>query len=50
MTQFEATCTNCGGRVLHLLPAATVERCDACKGLEQKLPLSKAAPPMKGNS
>lgn len=37
MTQFEATCKNCGGKVLHLLQSATVDRCDACKGESQKV-------------
>lgn len=32
MTQYEATCTNCGGKVLHLMQSATVSRCDECKG------------------
>ncbi len=36
MTQYEATCANCGGKVLHLLPEATVAQCDACKGEKVK--------------
>jgi len=32
MTQYEATCTCCGGKVLHLEQRAVVERCDECKG------------------
>jgi len=36
MTQFLATCKNCGGKVSHLEKSATVERCDACKGEKVK--------------
>lgn len=36
MTQYEATCQNCGGKVLHLEQIATVTRCDACKGVPPK--------------
>ncbi len=36
MTQYEATCANCGGKVLHLERTAHVETCDACKGKPQK--------------
>jgi len=32
MTQYEAQCTLCGSRVMHLMQSATVERCDECKG------------------
>ena len=32
MTQYEATCRLCGGKVMHLMQSATVERCSACKG------------------
>lgn len=38
MTQYLATCANCGGKVQHLEQTATVERCDACKGEPQKGP------------
>ncbi len=34
--QYLATCLNCGGKVNQLEQTATVERCDACKGLPQK--------------
>ena len=36
MTQYLATCLNCGGKVNQLEQTATVERCDACKGEPQK--------------
>ncbi len=36
MTQYEAVCQNCGGRVLHLEKSGWVERCDACKGVPQE--------------
>lgn len=36
MTQYEATCANCGAKVLHLEKIATVERCDECKGKPPK--------------
>lgn len=36
MTQYLATCLNCGGKVQHLEQSATVERCDECKGEPQK--------------
>ncbi len=36
MTQYEATCHNCGGKVLHLEQDSIVERCDACKGKPPK--------------
>lgn len=32
MTQYLATCLNCGGMVSQLEQKSTVERCDACKG------------------
>ncbi len=32
MTQYLATCDNCGGLVSHLEQTATVKTCDACKG------------------
>lgn len=32
MTQYEATCSNCGSKVLHLMQSASVQRCDECKG------------------
>jgi len=35
MTQYLATCTNCGGKVMHLEKESTVPRCDACKGEKQ---------------
>jgi len=35
MTQYLATCLNCGGKVNHLEQSGTVERCSACKGLPQ---------------
>jgi len=38
MTQYLATCANCGGKVLHLEQAPIVDRCDACKGEPQKGP------------
>ncbi len=38
MTQYEATCSNCGGKVLHLERESTVDRCDSCKGKPQKGP------------
>ena len=38
MTQYLATCDNCGGKVQHLEQSATVARCDACKGEPQKGP------------
>lgn len=39
MTQYLATCSNCGGKVNQLEQTATVDTCDACKG--------DVAPPMK---
>ena len=30
MTQYLATCENCGGKVQHLEQSATVKTCDAC--------------------
>jgi len=36
MTQYLATCSNCGGKVSQLEQTATVDRCDACKGQPPK--------------
>ncbi len=36
MTQYLATCDNCGGIVAHLEQIATVPKCDACKGKPPK--------------
>jgi len=36
MTQYLATCSNCGGKVNHLEAEPVVERCDACKGEKVK--------------
>ncbi len=38
MTQYQATCLNCGSIVSHLEQSATVERCDECKGEPPKGP------------